>query len=94
VVRAALTVGGYSALGATMGALFLGAAATLVRRPASQGGSLGGDSTLARPRLLLPALYRTRGLERPLLPLAHVLHHGVGDTADQVATDLDAVDLG
>jgi hypothetical protein len=36
----ALTVGGYSALGATMGALFLGAAATLVRRPASQGGSL------------------------------------------------------
>ena len=70
MVRAALTVGGYSALGATMGALFLGAAATLVRRPASQGGSLGGD-------------YRTRGLERPLLPLAHVLHHGVGDTADQ-----------
>ena len=32
---AALTVGGYSALGAAMGLLFLGAAATLARRPAS-----------------------------------------------------------
>jgi predicted MFS family arabinose efflux permease len=33
---AALTVGGYSALGATMGVFFLGAAATLARRPVSQ----------------------------------------------------------
>ena len=33
---AALTLGGYSALGATMGLFFLGAAAMLARRPASQ----------------------------------------------------------
>ena len=41
---AALTVGGYSALGATMGAFFLGAAATLAH-----------DTTSRAP---LPALYR------------------------------------
>ena len=33
---AALIVGGYSALGATMGALFLAAAATLAHEPASR----------------------------------------------------------
>ena len=33
---AALAVGGYGALGATMGALFLAAAATLARDPASR----------------------------------------------------------
>jgi MFS transporter, DHA1 family, inner membrane transport protein len=54
---AALTDGGYSALGATMGALFLGAAATLARRPSSQRASVA----LALPRALLPALYRPRG---------------------------------
>jgi predicted MFS family arabinose efflux permease len=57
---AALTVGGYSALGAAMGALFLGAAATLVRRPPSRRASVERDAALARPRALLPALYRTR----------------------------------
>ena len=54
---AALTLGGYSALGATMGLLFLGAAAMLARRPASQndrrarrrGGSRG------RGRRVVPA---------------------------------------
>ena len=46
---AALIVGGYSALGATMGALFLAAAATLAHEPASRRGS-----HLARAR----ALYR------------------------------------
>ena len=58
---AALTVGGYGAFGATMGALFLAAAATLVRRPASQRTSVERESARARPRALLPALYRTRG---------------------------------
>jgi predicted MFS family arabinose efflux permease len=53
---AALTFGGYGALGAAMGALFLGAAATLARRPSSQRASV----VRARPRALLPALYRTR----------------------------------
>ena len=33
-------------------------------------------------------------LQRPLLPLADVVHDRVGDAADQVAADLDAVDLG
>jgi hypothetical protein len=33
---AALTIGGYSALGATMGAFFIGAAATLAHDPASR----------------------------------------------------------
>src|SRR4051812_39028698 len=33
-------------------------------------------------------------IERALLPLADVVHDGVGDAADQVAADLDAVDLG
>jgi predicted MFS family arabinose efflux permease len=50
---AALALGGYSALGATMGAFFLGAAALLARRPASQ--------RRARPRAPLPALHQTRG---------------------------------
>ena len=38
--------------------------------------------------------HRVDVVERPLLPLAHVLHNRVGDAADQVAADLDAVDLG
>jgi predicted MFS family arabinose efflux permease len=58
---AALSVGGYSALGVTMGALFLSAAATLARRPASPGASAEHDSARSRTRALLPALYRTRG---------------------------------
>ncbi len=58
---AALTVGGYSALGATMGAFFVGAAATLARRPASKGATAERASALARPRAPLPALYRQRG---------------------------------
>src|SRR5262249_58305403 len=33
-------------------------------------------------------------VEGSLLPLAHVLDHGVGYPADQVAADLDAVQLG
>src|SRR6266566_1741195 len=33
-------------------------------------------------------------IERPLLPLADVVHDRVGDPADQVAAHLDAVDLG
>ena len=33
-------------------------------------------------------------VQRPLLPLADVVHHRVGDAADQVAADLDPVDLG
>jgi DHA1 family inner membrane transport protein len=57
---AALTVGGYGAFGATVGALFLAAAATLVRRSASQRTSVEREPALARPRALLPALYRTR----------------------------------
>ena len=57
----ALTIGGYSALGATMGGLLLGAAATLARRRASPGPAVERDSARARPRALLPALYRTRG---------------------------------
>ena len=38
--------------------------------------------------------HRVDVVQRPLLPLTHVLHDRVGDAADQVATDLDAVDLG
>ncbi len=33
-------------------------------------------------------------VERALLPLAHVVHHRVGDAADQVAANLHPVDLG
>jgi hypothetical protein len=33
-------------------------------------------------------------VERPLLPLPDVLHHRVGDSRDEVAADLDAVELG
>ena len=33
-------------------------------------------------------------IQRPLLPLTDVVHDRVGDAADQVAADLDAVDLG
>jgi predicted MFS family arabinose efflux permease len=55
----ALAAGGYSALGATMGALFLATAATLARRPVSQGAT--GEYAPAHPRAPLPALYRARG---------------------------------
>jgi transposase len=34
-----------------------------------------------------------RRLERPVLPLRHLLQHGIGDGADQVGRDLDAVQL-
>jgi hypothetical protein len=37
--------------------------------------------------------HRIDVLQRPLLPGAHVVHHRVGDAADQVAADRDAVDL-
>ena len=50
---AALANGGYGALGLAMGLCFLGAAATLARRPLAQG--------TAEARPLLPALYRARG---------------------------------
>lgn len=57
----ALTVGGYGALGATMGALFLGAAATVAGRPAPEGTSVVRRPARSHTRALLPALYRTRG---------------------------------
>src|SRR4051794_20382866 len=38
--------------------------------------------------------HRVDVLQRPLLPPADVLDHGVGDAADQVVADLDAVELG
>ena len=38
--------------------------------------------------------HRVDVVQRSLLPLADVVHHGVGDTADQIPADLDAVDLG
>jgi DHA1 family inner membrane transport protein len=57
----ALTVGGFGAVGATMGALFLGAAATVARPPASEAPSIGRDPGRGRVRALLPAFYRTRG---------------------------------
>jgi predicted MFS family arabinose efflux permease len=57
----ALTVGGYSAFGATMGALFLAAAATLVRRPASRRAATEQGPALSRARALLPVLYRALG---------------------------------
>ena len=44
-----------------MGEFFPGAAATLLGRPAPQGAAVERDSARARPRALLPALYRTRG---------------------------------
>jgi predicted MFS family arabinose efflux permease len=58
---AALTVGGYSALGATMGALFLAAAATLAHDPASRRAATERGPALARARALLPVLDRARG---------------------------------
>lgn len=58
---AALTIGGYSALGATMGALSLGAAATLARNPASRRAATGQYAALARVRALLLVPYRARG---------------------------------
>ena len=58
---AALAVGGYSALGATMGALFLAAAATLALDPASRRAATEQGHALPRARALLPVLYRARG---------------------------------
>jgi predicted MFS family arabinose efflux permease len=58
---AALTVGGYSALGATMASLFLGAALILARRPDPETATAERESVRPRPRPLLPAVYRTRG---------------------------------
>jgi MFS transporter, DHA1 family, inner membrane transport protein len=46
---AALTIGGYSALGATMGGFFLAAAATLSRRPAPRGRAVEHQYAPARP---------------------------------------------
>jgi len=57
---AALTIGGYGALGATMGLFFLGAAATLVLRPARRR-ALEGHVVPSRLRTPRPALSRTRG---------------------------------
>jgi predicted MFS family arabinose efflux permease len=57
----ALALGGYSALGGTMAALFLGAAALLARRPASRSAIPGHEFAHARSRLALPALSRARG---------------------------------
>jgi hypothetical protein len=63
------------------------------------------EREVARPALHRPALAdlqherveeddRVDVVERPLLPLPDVVHHRVGDAADQVAADLDTVDLG
>ena len=57
----ALAVGGYGALGITMGAFLLGAAALLGRNPASHGATAAHEFTRARRRWLRPALYRARG---------------------------------
>jgi hypothetical protein len=56
----ALTVGGYSALGATMGAFFLGAAAILAHDPAWRRAATEQDPALARARAL-PVPSRARG---------------------------------
>jgi predicted MFS family arabinose efflux permease len=63
---AALTVGGYSAFGVTMGLFLIGAAATLARRPAAEGDRAPSARKAGRPPIrwawrALPALYRTRG---------------------------------
>ena len=67
---AALTLGGYSALGATMGLLFLGAAVTLARRPARQTRSPSTTSggSRSRGRRVVPA-----ALTFQLLSARHVL---------------------
>jgi predicted MFS family arabinose efflux permease len=57
---AALAVSGYSALGATMGILFLGAAAMLVRLPASRR-MLGRHADTAAPTRAGPALSHAEG---------------------------------
>jgi predicted MFS family arabinose efflux permease len=58
---AALAVGGYDALGVTMGAFFLAAAVMLFGRSATQRTSVERGPAFARSRALLPALYRARG---------------------------------
>jgi hypothetical protein len=40
-----------------------------------------------------PASHRVDRVERPVLPVADLLEHRVGDPADQVGRDLDAVEL-
>lgn len=56
---AALALGGYVALGATIGALFLSAALVL-RDPPEQGADTAARSARERPRLQLPRVYRAR----------------------------------
>src|SRR5262249_58960054 len=69
--------------------------------------ALDGDPKreLAGPALHAPALadlqhervqkeHRVDVVQEALLPLADVVHDGVGDAADQVTTDVDAVQLG
>jgi DHA1 family inner membrane transport protein len=58
---AALTVGGYSALGATVGGLFLASAATLAGQRTFRGTAAEREHAPARPRPPLPALFRARG---------------------------------
>jgi hypothetical protein len=62
---AALTFAGYSALGATMGALFLAAATTIVRRPASQGASVERDTAPVRTRGLYRLFTEREGDRQP-----------------------------
>jgi predicted MFS family arabinose efflux permease len=57
---AALALGGYGALGATMGLLFLGAAAMLVQRPASRR-TVGGRADAVAGTRARPALSRAEG---------------------------------
>jgi predicted MFS family arabinose efflux permease len=57
---AALAVGGYDALGAVIGALFLGAAVMLTRRPGARITVGGGEPGRAHPQPLRPALHRAR----------------------------------
>ena len=37
---------------------------------------------------------RVDGIERPVLPLAHLVQDGIGDPADEIGRDVDAVKLG
>ena len=36
--------------------------------------------------------HRIDCVERPVLPLAHLVEHGIGDPADQVGRDVDRID--
>ena len=37
--------------------------------------------------------HRIDRIERPVLPLAHLVQHGIGDPADQVGRDVDGIEL-